>query len=126
MINVLGLILTFYASHYSDGIMAQVLHNRQTGNAWVSMPMDLPAHDGLIAVRDCEHLGEVWLLRPAGWTTWERHLVVDCARPPGTDGAYEFMSSGIGVEVSYATALRWENDGKAYVVQRLYGLEDLR
>lgn len=121
MVNVLGLILAGLASHYSDGVMQEVLYNRQMGNAWVSLPMELPHYDGLIAVRDCEHLGEVWLIRSVGFPIWERHLVIDCARPAGTDGSWEWMTRwNVMVEVSYPTALRWGNVGQLIEIERLY------
>ena len=127
MINFIGLVLAAYASHYSDGIMQDVLHNRQTGQAWVSLPLDLPAYDGLIAVRDCAYLGEIWTIRPVGFPSWERHLVVDCARPAWYDGAREWMDANhIMVEVSFTTAERWGSVGKLAGIERLYGLEDLR
>jgi len=119
-----GLILFALASHYSPGTMALVLRNRQSGNAWVSMPLELPRHDGMIAVRDCWHLGEVWTLRTAGAVDWERHLVVDCARPG--DGAAEWMTlNNIMVEVGYDTAQRWGSIGGGVAVERLFGMEDL-
>ena len=125
MINLLGLILTATASHYSDGVMETVLHNRQAGNAWVSLPLELPVHDGLIAVRDCHHLGDVWLIRPVGWSDWERHLVIDCARPG--DGTAEWMVRyNIAVEVSYSTAKRWGSIGTLRPIERLFTEGDLR
>jgi hypothetical protein len=127
MINLLGLILTAYASHYSDGVMRDVLYNRQNGNAWVSLPLELPAHDGLIAVRDCHHLGEIWTIRPVGAPDWERHLVIDCARPARYDDTRAWMARHhIMVEVSYSTAKRWDGVGQWTAIERLFGLEDLR
>jgi hypothetical protein len=127
MINLFGLILTAYASHYSDGTMQQVLHNRQTGNAWVSLPMDLPHYDGLIAVRDCEHLGEIWTIRPVGFPNWERHLVIDCARPAGYDNTRAWMTRrNIAVEVSHSTSLRWGSVGQLVEIERLFTERDLR
>lgn len=126
-VKLLGIILFAFASHYSDGIMETVLYNRQNGHAWVSLPTDLPAHDGLIAVRDCRHLGEVWTIRPVGLPDWERHLVIDCARPAGTDGSREWMTRhNIAVEVSYATAKRWGNVGELTGIERLITERDLR
>lgn len=64
--------------------------------------------DGYIAVRDCEFIGmNIWL-RPLGQVEWERFVVADCSMPPGTDGAYEWMTRHrIVGEVDYNTAKRW-------------------
>lgn len=111
-------VAIFWASHYSPGVMEQVIVNRQTGNAWVHLPSELPMVDGYAAVQDCSRLGEVLYLRPVGAQSWESFLVVDCAMLPGTDGAHEWMTeNNIGVEVDYETALRWGTAGGGVKVE---------
>ncbi|MBU2051218.1 MAG: hypothetical protein KKH61_19900 [Gammaproteobacteria bacterium] len=96
--------------------MEQVIHNRTSGNAWVSLPTPLPAVDGYVAVPDCSRLGKLVYLRYSG--PWETFLVADCAMPKGTDGAYEWMTeNGIGVEVDYETAVRWGIVGRGARVE---------
>jgi len=99
-------------SQYSQGMMEQVVANRQAGNAWVSLPMDLPKTDGYIAVLDCNELENIWWVEnPNG--VWESMLVVDCARPLETDGAAEwFLENNIAMEIDYETAVRWGTVGK--------------
>jgi hypothetical protein len=99
-------------SQYREGIMEQVIANRQSGSAWVSLPMNLPRTDGYIAVRDCNELENIWWVKsPNG--IWESMLVVDCARPAGTDGAAEWMDDeNVAMEVDYETAVRWGTVGR--------------
>ena len=99
-------------SQYRAGIMEMVIENRQSGNAWVSLPRDLPRTDGWIAVQDCALLGDIWWVEnPNG--VWESMLIVDCARPPDTDLAYEWMEEeNVAMEVDYQTAVRWGTVGK--------------
>ena len=105
-----------WASQYSPGVMRQVVENRQAGRAYVSLPADLPAVDGHIAVADCARLGDIVYLRPAGAESWETHLVVDCAHP--MDGTTEWMrDNNIAVEVSYQTAKRWDTVGRGIEVE---------
>ena len=93
--------------------MEQVIANRQSGNAWVSLPMDLPRTDGFIAVHDCALLGDIWWVENPITKVWESMLVVDCARPAGTDGAAEWMiKNDVAMEVDYETAVRWGTIGK--------------
>lgn len=64
--------------------------------------------DGFVAVLDCSMIGEWVVIRPAGSSTWENHVVYDCAgrNDPST---IEFMSH-VAVEVDYYTADRWGFD----------------
>lgn len=107
------------ASQYAPGVMEQVVENRQE---WGQLPAILPRVDGYIAVVDCDALGEVWLLRPAGGLVWERFLVVDCAgpqlRPDGLTGGQWMERNGIIAEVGYPTAERWGTVGRGVMVER--------
>lgn len=92
--------------------MEQVIANRQSGNAWVSLPADLPRTDGFIAVHDCALLGDIWWVENPITKVWESMLIVDCARPAGTDGAAEWMEENdVAMEVDYETARRWGTIG---------------
>ncbi len=113
----LALIVSFLASQYSPGVMTQVVYNRQNGHAWVSLPAELPHTDGYIAVVDCDQLGEVWWLRPVGAGDWESFLVVDCAHPHKSGGAW-MLRHNIGVEVDHETAQRWGTVGELIAVER--------
>ena len=108
----LDAIIVYFSiiSQYREGIMEQVIANRQSGNAWVSLPMDLPRTDGYIAVKDCALLGDIWWVEnPNG--VWESMLIVDCARPG--DGAAEWMEeNNVAMEVDYETAERWGTLGR--------------
>jgi len=107
-----------WASQYSPGVMEQVVANRQSGKAWVSLPESLPGVDGFAAVADCYRIGDIIYLRPVGTRRWERFLIADCARPPGTDGSYEWMvRNGIVAEVDYPTAVRWDTVGRGIRVE---------
>jgi len=45
-------------------------------------------------------------------------VVADCSMPPGTDGAYEWMTNNnIVGEIDYDTAVRWGVVGRAARVQ---------
>ena len=77
-------------------------------------------HDKFVAVRDCDHIGEVLWLAPIG-DPWEMFIVADCAMPPGTDGAYEWMTrNNILVEVDYKTADRWGSVGRGIYIERMH------
>ena len=111
----LDAIIVYFSiiSQYREGIMEQVIANRQSGNAWVSLPMDLPRTDGYIAVQDCRELENIWWVENPVTMEWESMLVVDCARPPGTDLAYERMNeNNVAMEVDYETAERWGTLGR--------------
>jgi len=95
-------------SQYSPGVMEEVVANRV---AWEQLPYPLPGVDGYVAVRDCDRIGDIMYLRPVGGE-WEKFLVADCAMPPGTDGAWEWMTEyNILAEVDYWTAVRWKTVG---------------
>ena len=95
-------------SQYSPGTMEAVAAHRGIESG----------ADGYLAVRDCEFIGmNVWL-RPLGQEHWEHFVVVDCSMPPGTDGAYEWMTTNnIVGEIDYETASRWGVVGRAARVQ---------
>lgn len=104
------------ASQYGPGVMERVVHHRQSGSAWVPLPQETPLVDGFIAVRDCDRLGEIVLLRPSGTEEWEQFWVVDCARPG--DGTAQWMDRhGILVEVDHGTAHRWDTVGLAAPIE---------
>jgi len=108
------LILIYFSviSQYRKGMMEQVIANRQSGNAWVALPTQLPETDGYIAVYDCSEIGNIWWVEsPNG--IWESMLIVDCAMPRGTDGAAEWMEeNNVAMEVDYQTAVRWGTVGR--------------
>lgn len=90
-------------SQYSPGVMQEVVANRGI----VESP------DGYVAVRDCEFIGMNAWLRPLGQAQWEHFVVADCSMPPGTDGAYEWMTRNMIVaEIDYQTAARWDVVGR--------------
>lgn len=98
-----------WTSHYAPNVMAQVIENRQE---WGHIPHDLSHFDGFVAVPECDRIGETIYAKPAHWKTWETFLVADCARPIGTDGAYEWMTeNNILIEVDWTTAVRWSAVG---------------
>ena len=98
-------------SQYSPGTMDQVLLNRGMSHIQA---------DGYLAVRDCGKIGQTAWLRPVGQPHWERFVVADCSMPPGTDGAYEWMTNNnIVGEIDYDTAVRWGVVGRAARVQVL-------
>jgi len=95
-------------SQYRPGKMAEVLENRDMNHV----------ADGYLAVRDCQFIGQTVWLRSIGDQDWERFVVADCARPPGTDGAYEWMTNNhIVGEVDHNTAKRWDRVGIAAKAQ---------
>lgn len=95
--------LFFVASQYSPGVMQEVVGNRvEMGH----LTEPLPRVDGYVAVRDCEHIGKVLWMAPVGGE-WESFLVVDCAMPKRTDGAWEWMTrNNIQVELDHESAVR--------------------
>jgi len=99
------------ASQYAPGVMEQVIRVRQTpGRTARTLPEPLPDVDGYVAVVDCNRIGSIAYLRPAGTTEWERFLVVDCAGI--ADGGRDWMlRNGIVAEVDHNTARRWETVG---------------
>ena len=104
-------IAIFLASHYSAGVMPEVIQNRQAGITAADLPEILPSVHGYVAVLDCERIGEVIWLAPIG-EEFESFLITDCAMPFGTDGAAEWMVRyNVQVEVDYETALRWGTVG---------------
>ena len=110
-------ILVSLCSQYSPGMAQQVISNRQSGNAWVSLPQELPETDGYIAVKDCGELGDIWYIQSPVSGEWESFLVIDCSRPEGTDGTIEWMEKwNIAMEVDYETAVRWRTVGRGIYV----------
>lgn len=106
------IIITSLASQYSPGTAQQVIENRQSGNAWASLPRVLPETDGYIAVQECGELGDIWWIQNPLTDVWESFLVIDCSMPAGTDGTIEWMKENdIAMEVDYETAVRWETVG---------------
>jgi len=115
---VVLIVAVVIASQYSPGVMADVVRVRQHAPTFAPLPLYLPSVDGFVAVRDCDRIGELILIRPVGVDWWETHMVADCTKQPGTDGAYEWMTeNGIGVEVSYETAARWGYVGRGFRVE---------
>ena len=95
--------------------MSQVIENRQSGNAWVSLP-ETPKVDGYIAVQNCGDLGDIWWVQNPVDGTWERFWVVDCAKE--SDGALDWMQENdIALEVDYETAVRWNTVGRGIKIR---------
>ena len=118
-------ILSGIASQYAPGVMEGVVAVRQSGATVADLPHDLPDVDGFVAVKDCDDIGEVIWLRPAGADEWESFLVADCANP--ADGADLWMErNGILVEVDYNTAVRWGTVGKGINVEMLVFIKTSR
>lgn len=107
-----------YASHYSPGVMEEVIGNRVVpGRTWQDLKLPLSITDGYIAVPDCRDIGEVWWLRPIRQEEWESFLVGDCANPQ--DKAGEWMDKHrILAEVDYETAERWGSIGQWLPIER--------
>lgn len=114
-------ILTGTASQYDPGVMETVVANRQAGLTAHDLPNPLPAVDGYIAVLDCEEIGNLWLVRPAGSTIWEVFLVADCAgdhlRPDGLTAAEWMLTNDILLELDYQTAVRWHTVGRGIEIE---------
>lgn len=101
------------ASQYAPGVMERVAVYRQTKPTAYPLPPTLPQTAGMIAVLECEHIGETWLLRHDGII--ESFLVVDCA---GDAATREWMLRGnVIVEVDGATAERWGVVGRGADVE---------
>ena len=101
--TTLRLALTFaaLASQYSPGTMEGVVQVRQEQGL---LPLNLPPHDGFVAVKDCSLIGSVVSIQYRDRV--ETFIVADCAREG--DGTAEWMvSRRIAVEVDYPTAERW-------------------
>lgn len=115
---ILTAILTTRVSQYGEGIMRQVLQTRIDCPAWLygmcideaSVPKDWEI---LLAAVSCDEIGNVyWFKNPVNGF-WEKGFVVDCASPyllrPDGQTAEEWMDAwGIGFEVDYDTAKRWQ------------------
>lgn len=115
-LSVIMVVSVGLASHYREGLMELVVTNRQTGNAWVSLPAELPMVDGFAAVADCNRLGDTILVRPMGSQGWHEFLIVDCADP--RDGTEEWMEiNDVELEVGYPVALQWGSVGKLVEVE---------
>lgn len=70
-----------------------------------------------IAAKDCGDIGQVWWLENPRNGVWEAHQVVDCAMPG--DGTIEWMERyGIDLEISHATAVRWNTVGRGIKIKR--------
>ena len=120
ILAVLVLVISSgWGSQYHSGIAESVIHVRQTRNVSHRLPLNLPDVDGYIAVRDCNHIGEVWWLRPVGGKV-ESFLVIDCA---GSDETRDWMDRNqiIG-EIDHLTADRWQTVGRGIKVERVLSI----
>jgi hypothetical protein len=98
------ILATGIASQYAESRIAEVIRVRQTRPVAYSLPTELPAVDGYIAVLDCAEIGKVWYIQHNGIV--ESFLVVDCA---GDTATKQWMTrNNILVEVDAATARRWD------------------
>ncbi len=124
VIVILSFLFTVrgYASHYSPGVMEEVIGNRIVpGRTWMDLELPLPITDGYIAVPDCRDIGEVWYLRPTSHGEWESFLVVDCADPTSPDPGW-MDQYNIIVEVDHKTAQRWNTlDEWLFIERRVNG-----
>lgn len=101
----------FLVSQYSPGTMRNVAAYRE------SQGLDLKKTDGYVAVLEHEFLGDVIWLRPIGSDVCESFQVVDWAspsmkRPDGMTGGEWMREFGVGLEVDYQTAVRWDAVGE--------------
>ena len=95
--------------------MPRVVATRQAGLTAHDLPVQLPAVDGFVAVKDCARIGDIMYLRPAGTVHWERFMVADCS---GHTSTTEWMKrNNILVEVDYQTARRWNTIGKGIQIE---------
>jgi len=120
----LAVIATGIVSQYAPGVMPRVISYRQ---AHQQIPEDLADFDGAIAVLNCNHIGQVFYLRPSGCHTckWERFIAADCAGK--ADGGYNWMLyHNVIAEVDYQTAVRWNTVGRGIkaelAIRQLYYL----
>jgi len=119
--NALAALVIIYgwASHYREGLMEEVVLNRmRTGH----LPLITPMVDGYIASADCRDIGQIWALRPYGYSRWEYFLVADCADHTLTTGGLPddqwMIQNNILAEVNYPTAKRWDTIGSWVRVER--------
>ena len=119
--KILIIVAIGIASQYGNGVSERVIHVRQTKRVHAPLPLELPVTNGYIAVKDCEHIGEVWYLRPIGGNKVESFLVIDCA---GSTETIAWMNrNNILVEVDYNTAKRWNTVGRGIKIERIRYLE---
>lgn len=111
----LGPEMTGTASQYGPGVMERNIANRQAGRTEIPLPAELPQVDGYIAMRNCERIGELWIVKPVGMPA-ELFLVADCACA-GDGTAIWMLGHNIILEVGYETALRWNTVKKGIKVQ---------
>jgi len=84
----------------------------------MDLPKDLPDVDGFVAVEDCSRIGDIVYVRFEGGL-WESFLIADCS---GSRETSRWMDrNGIGFEVDYATAVRWDTVGYGADVEILVG-----
>jgi hypothetical protein len=108
VIKIAIIILTI-ASQYSPMTMQRVANYRS------SQGLHLRSTN-YIAVKSCDAIGEVWWLENPRNGVWEAHQVVDCAMPG--DGTIEWMDRwGIDLEISHATAVRWDTVGRGIKIR---------
>ena len=110
-----------WASHYSEHVMSEVVHNRTGGGHHIQL--DLPPLYHPIAVANCGRLGEHVRLRYDGGP-WEMATVVDCANP--LDGTAEWMEQNrVLLEMSYQRAVELDTVGRAVPVDVVqWGISD--
>lgn len=102
------------ASQYDQGVMEQVVANRQAGLTEYNLPAELPKVSGYAAVLDCDEIGKTWLVKREGGE-WELMLVVDCS---GDEATSKWMKdNNIVIEVGYETAVRWGVVGEGVEVE---------
>lgn len=104
--STLGPEVTGTASQYAPGRMEETIANRQAGRTEIPLPQELPPVHGYIAVRDCDQVGELWLVQPESGKL-EVFLVTDC--PCYGDGTVFWMlANNIIMEIDHGTAARWD------------------
>ena len=105
----------WWASQYAESVFDRVVATRQAGRTAKDLPMLLPDVDGFIAVADCDQIGDVWTLRPAGQVQWETFLVADCS---GHAATTEWMTRNeIICEIDYEAASRWNTVGQGIRIE---------
>lgn len=101
------LLLLWNISQYSPGVMENVRTYRG---------IDIGRADGMVAVLDCDRIGDTLWLRPLGQADWESFVVMDCAHP--LDGTPEWMARNrVIAEVDHQTAARWDAVGEMVYAQ---------